>query len=244
MNAPIRRALTLCAVTMAMMLMMGGFAGPAGAHVTVQPGTATAGGYGGFSFRVPTERDNASTNKLEVTFPAEQPLASVTVKPHPGWNYKVEKMRLTTPIKRESGDVTEAVSKITWTPKSKANVIKPGEFDEFMVSGGPLPKAEQMVFKAIQYYDNGEIVRWIEESAPGSERPKHPAPVLKLVPPAQPAGAAGSGDDDSTATTAIVLAVIALLVGLASGLLTGLTLRRGGIPPKRAASPSPTESTP
>ncbi|WP_079045955.1 DUF1775 domain-containing protein [Carbonactinospora thermoautotrophica] len=50
------------------------------------------------SFRVPNERPNASTIKLEVLFPAEQPLASVSVKPHPGWKHTVEKAKLAKPI--------------------------------------------------------------------------------------------------------------------------------------------------
>ena len=53
-------------------------AGPAVAHVSVQPeGEAAKGGYAVVNFKVPNERDNASTTKVEVTFPSEHPLASV-----------------------------------------------------------------------------------------------------------------------------------------------------------------------
>jgi uncharacterized protein len=148
------------------------------AHVTVNPREAIQGGYAKLAFRVPNERDNASTTKLEVNFPTDHPLASVSVRPQPGWAYAVEKTKLTTPIKSDDGDITEAVSKITWT----GGAIKPGEFNEFEVSVGPLPSdADSVTFKALQTYSNGEVVRWIEEATPGGSSPEHPAPVLKLT---------------------------------------------------------------
>ena len=47
------------------------------AHVTVNPREATQGGYAKLAFRVPNERDNAGTTKLEVNFPTDHPFASV-----------------------------------------------------------------------------------------------------------------------------------------------------------------------
>src|SRR6185503_19180890 len=110
-------------------------------HVSVNPDTATQGGFTKLTFRVPTETENTSTTKVQVSFPASQPLGFVSVKPHPGWTFTVAKTKLATPIKTDDGEVTEAVSTITWTAVSGATAIKPGEFDEFDVSAGPLPKA-------------------------------------------------------------------------------------------------------
>jgi periplasmic copper chaperone A len=168
-----------------------GFAAPASAHVTVNPNTASQGGYTKVSFRVPNETDSADTNKLEVTMPEGHPLASVSLKPVAGWTAVAEKTKLTTPIKSDDGDITEAITKITWTADATA-VIKPGQFQEFDVSLGPLPTdADQLEFKALQYYSDGTIVRWIDESAPGGAEPEHPAPVLKLT----------KASKDGTATT-------------------------------------------
>jgi len=64
---------------------------PGWAHVTVDPGTATQGGYTALSFRVPTESDSASTTKVQVYLPEDHPIASVSVKPHPGWHAQVKK---------------------------------------------------------------------------------------------------------------------------------------------------------
>ncbi len=45
-----------------------GVAAPAAAHVTVEPRDAVQGGYARVAFRVPNERDNASTTRVEVRF--------------------------------------------------------------------------------------------------------------------------------------------------------------------------------
>ena len=84
------------------------------------------------------------------------------------------------------------MSKVTWTATSAA-AIGPDQFQEIDVSLGPLPSIDQIVFKALQTYSDGEIVRWIDEPAAGTE-PEHPAPVLKLA-------AAGSAQDAHGAET-------------------------------------------
>ena len=59
------------------------------AHVIVTPDTAVQGGYAALTFRIPNERDDASTTEIEVRLPVDSPLASISVKPHPGWSYKI-----------------------------------------------------------------------------------------------------------------------------------------------------------
>jgi uncharacterized protein YcnI len=206
-----------------------GFAAPASAHVTVSSQSAVQGGYAKVTFRVPNEKDDASTVKLEVVLPESQPIASVSVKPLPGWTATPEKTKLATPVKTDDGDVTEAITKITWTADA-ASAVKPGQFQEFDVSLGPLPKVDQLVFKALQYYSDGEIVRWIEEPTPGNE-PQNPAPVLKLAKSADTTTdttaasdadtVANSGTRSGSDGTAIGLGAAGLVLGLA-GLVLGL----------------------
>ncbi len=178
---------------------LGLLASPAFAHVTVNPSEANQGGFVKLAFRVPNEEDAANTTQLEVVIPTDHPVPSVSVRPHQGWSYTVEKTKLTTPITTDDGNkVDEAISKITW----KGGVIKPGEFDEFEVSMGPLPDSvASLTFKALQTYSNGDIVRWIEEAAPGAKEPDHPAPVLKLVKSNGDNTAAGSPTPAETPTT-------------------------------------------
>lgn len=215
----------------AVLAMLG--AVPAAAHVTVNPETALKGDYAKLTFRVPNETDNASTTKLEVAFPTEYPLSSVSVKPHPGWSYEIETEKLDQPIDQGEGEepLTETVRTITWTADDKAAAIAPGEFDEFEVSAGPLPSdTDEMTFKAIQTYDNGEVVRWIEVAAPGAGEPEYPAPVLSLTSPAgeqqaAPVAAQTETGQPASATAALVLSIIALVLG-GAGLATGLLARR------------------
>ncbi len=216
---------------------------PASAHVTVQPKSATAGGYTTLAFQVPTERDDASTTKLEIQFPADAPIASVSIEPHPGWTYEVSKAKLAQPIKTDDGSISEAVSQITWTASSADTAIRPGEFARFNISAGPLPdKARTLTFKVLQTYSNGEIVRWIDVAQPGQDEPEHPAPVLTLTPAgsdsaashdastgASPAaiGTATSNNTDNSDGTARGLGIAGLVVGLI-GIGTGAVALLGG----------------
>ncbi|MEU4691559.1 YcnI family protein [Actinoplanes sp. NPDC023714] len=230
MKQPVlRRAAAVSAVAAAFVLAV---ASPAAAHVTVNPSTATQGGYTKVSFRVPNESDTASTTKLEVNLPIETPVGSVSLKPVPGWTAATEKSKLDTPVEVHGAPLTEAVSKITWTA-AKGSEIKPGTFQEFDVSLGPLPAVDQMVFKALQTYSDGNVVRWIDEPTTDGTEPESPAPVLKLAAAtgAEAAGAASpaaptatveaseESDDDGGSPVWGIAGLVAGLAGLILGLL-------------------------
>lgn len=220
------RALTIAfATTFALMTGVGA----AFAHVTVSSTSAVKGGYATVTIKVPTESDTASTVGLKLQLPTDTPFQSVTVQPKAGWTYTLDK----------SGDT---VSAITWT--ATGDGIKPGEFDTFNISVGPLPKdKDSITFKAIQNYSDGTAVSWVEEAS-GSTEPDHPAPTLVLTdaPSASAAasasagadagagaGAQASSDDDSgvdgLGVTGVILGGVGLLAGIAA-LVVVLTTRR------------------
>jgi uncharacterized protein len=221
---------------------------PAFAHVTVQPeGEAAKGGYAVVNFKVPNERDNASTTKVEVSFPGDHPLASVMPQPVQGWDIKVTKSTLDKPIESHGRKITEAVSKVTWT--ADGDGIEPGFFQKFPVSVGALPEdTDQLVFKAVQTYSNKEVVRWIEVPQEGQEEPESPAPVLELSEAeddhahgasgasseeasddtAPAAETSASGSSDTTDTTARVLGIVGIVVGAAGVAYGVLAGRRRG----------------
>ncbi|MFF0466364.1 YcnI family protein [Micromonospora zamorensis] len=212
-----------------------GFAGPASAHVTVNPKEAAQGGYARVAFRVPNESDTASTTKLEVVLPENAPVGSVSTMPVPGWTVATEKRKVDPPIEVHGSQLTEAVSKITWTATGDA-AVKPGQFQEFPVSMGPLPQVDSMVFKVLQTYSDGNISRWIDPPTPGAEEPENPAPVLTLTAAAAPGGsatpsvtaaAAPDDDDDEDGNgLAVGLGVAGLVAGLAGLVLGGLAFTR------------------
>ncbi|WP_030193460.1 YcnI family protein [Streptomyces sp. NRRL S-87] len=218
--------------------------GPAFAHVSVQPGTAEKGSYATINFKVPNERDNASTVKLEVTFPADHPLASVMPQDVPGWQVQVTKSKLAKPLTLHGKQIDEAVTKVTWT----GGKITTGRFQQFPLSVGQLPEdADQLVFKAVQTYDDNEVVRWIEEAKEGAAEPQNPAPVLKLATgtgEGHHGGTTGGKDDakhtdahdesgedehtgaaSTTDTTARALGIAGILVGVV-GVAFGVLARR------------------
>ncbi|MER5541494.1 YcnI family copper-binding membrane protein [Streptomyces sp. NPDC002586] len=214
---------------------------PAFAHVTVQPeGTAAKGGYAVVDFKVPNERDKASTTKVEVAFPADRPLASVMPEPVPGWNVQVTKAKLDKPLTMHGEKIDEAVTKVTWTADDGKG-IQPGYFQKFPLSVGALPEnTDQLVFKALQTYSDNEVVRWIEVPQAGQDEPENPAPVLQLSAAADGHGGSADAKDTSgktgnataatdsgshdTDTTARVLGVVGIVVGIAGvayGVLAG-----------------------
>ncbi|WP_327655972.1 YcnI family copper-binding membrane protein [Streptomyces sp. NBC_00483] len=218
---------------------------PAFAHVSVQPeGEAAKGDYAVVDFKVPNERDDAATTKLEVNFPTEHPLASVMPEPVPGWKADVTKTKLDKPMEMHGEKITEAVSKVTWTAtgSGKDKGVQPGYFQKFPVSIGQLPTdSDQLVFKAIQTYDNKEVVRWIEPQQKGQEEPENPAPTLELSAAKDDGhGASGASDDgaeketaaattdsggSSSDTTARALGIVGIVVG-AAGVAFGVMAGR------------------
>ncbi|MFI7102894.1 YcnI family protein [Streptomyces sp. NPDC050161] len=207
-------------------------AAPAFAHVTVQPDTAAQGSYATINLKVPNERDHASTVKLEVTLPTDHPLVSVMPQPVPGWKVQVTEAKLDKPVETHGEKIDKAPSKITWTAEDDG--IEPGQFQQFPLAVGQLPEhAGQLVFKALQTYDNKEVVRWIEPAKEGAAEPENPAPVLKLTAAAKD-GAAGPqaaqnapapdqkvSESDTTARVLGIVGIVIGIIGVAYGVFAG-----------------------
>jgi uncharacterized protein YcnI len=202
-------------------------AGIASAHVSVNPNTAVAGSYTELTFRVPNESAKADTVKVTVNFPMDHPFASVSVKKQPGWTAVATTTKLATPLSDDdNASITQAVSSITWTADA-AGRIALGQFAEFDVSVGPVPKVASVMFEAIQTYSDGSVVKWDEPTPASGVEPQDPAPVLTIsAAPAEPAAAAAAasttGTDDNAAR---VLGVVGIVVG-ALGVLVGAVALR------------------
>ena len=150
---------------------------PALAHVTVQPNESTPGAFARFVVRVPNERPNASTTKVEVELPD---LFFVSFMDVPGWTRTVEMRELDEPAEVFGEQVTEVVGTVTWS----GGEVEPGEFMEFGFSARTPEEATTLEFPAIQTYDSGEVVRWIGPS--DSEEPAARVNVLYV----------GAGEDE------------------------------------------------
>lgn len=240
----VRAAVGLGAVGFAAVAALA-LAGPAAAHVTINPGDAVQGERARIDVRVPNESDTESTIAVEMHFPEDPPISSVSVGKVPGWTAEIAFRELDEPIEGGHGEqITEVVESITWTADNGAAEIQPGEFGEFPVGLGPLPEADQLFFPTLQTYSDDEVVRWIEEPE-GDAEPDFPAPSLTLAAAGtDPAtnGTAGGGDGDTAGTepdseaagedsgedsgAGMWLGLAGLVAGLAGLAVGGLALSR------------------
>jgi periplasmic copper chaperone A len=214
--------------------------GIAQAHVTVQPGTAEGGGFSVVAFRVPNERDDASTTQLRVTLPQDQPIGSVQTTPVPGWKVTTATRHLDKPIEMFGEQLDTVVSEVTWTATNGG--IRPNQFQDFNLSLGQLPESGELVFNALQTYSSGEKVNWNQVAADPSVEPEHPAPILAITQAAaegsvaaessqssqeEQVTAAAQSDNASNSTLALILSGAALVLSLVAAVLA---LRRGRRP--------------
>jgi periplasmic copper chaperone A len=203
------------------------------AHVSIHPNEVPAGSFATLGIRVPNESENANTVKLAV----QMPPGFIDVSPEymPGWNVEVKTSKLAKPVQTDDGEVTEQVKEIVWSGKAAEGKIPPGQFLDFPISTEiPGKEGEELTFKVLQYYDDGEVVRWI-----GSPDSEEPAPQIDVTPEggvlqdvagsetAPPGPEVGSGETTEAGSSSgggasKGLAIAALVVG-ALGLLAGGT---------------------
>jgi uncharacterized protein YcnI len=184
---------------------------------------------------VPNESENANTVKLAVQFPPG--FLDVTTEYMPGWSSEVKTSKLAKPVQTEDGEVTEQVKEIIWTGHGGEGRIPPGQFLNFPISTEiPGKEGEELTFKVLQYYDNGEVARWI--GPPDSEEPAPQIDVTaeggvlqdvagsETAPPTPseaPAGSSATSSESSSSDSASKgLGIAALILG-ALGLLAGGT---------------------
>jgi uncharacterized protein len=147
------------------------------AHVSLHPNEVPTGSFATLDIRVPNEMESANTIKLAVQVPPG--FLDISTEYMPGWSAKVLTSKLAKPVQTADGEVTEQVREIVWTGDGKQGLIPPGQFLNFPISTEiPGNEGEELTFKVLQYYDNGEVVRWI--GGPNSEEP---APKIDVTAP-------------------------------------------------------------
>jgi uncharacterized protein YcnI len=160
----------------------------AAAHVTVVPKTAPAGAYTVLDVRVPNERDDEPTTSVDLKLPPG--FVAASFEPVPGWQVRVVRERLSTPIETENGPISEQVSRIVWS----GGEIPPGAFQDFPISVQVPDRAgSELSFKALQTYAGGEVVRWI--GAPDSDTPAAVVEIVEAAGQGEGAGAGHGGEE-------------------------------------------------
>lgn len=190
-------------------------AAPAFAHVEIQrDGVVGADGVVATTLHVPNEAANAGTVKVELVFPASPELTVAQPEAVSGWTATVQK------------SASGAVQQVTWV----GGPLTGNAEMQLPLRIGDIPQGRSTVdFKALQTYNDGTVVRWIEVTPAGGQEPEHPAPVLTArgqQPAADDAAASTSGadshasgtgspSDGGLSTGAIVAIVIGIILVLA-----------------------------
>lgn len=201
--------------TLSFLLAASLFSGVASAHVTVQPKETTQGKYEVFTVRVPSEKEESPTMKVDVKFP--EGVSVSRFEPKPGWKYEV--------AKGEDGKITG----VAWT--SEGDGLAPIEFTQFNFQGKVGEEATELTWKAYQTYQDGEVVEWV--GAAGSDTP---ASVTTVQPKqagedghdhgqgsTSPAQDSTTASESSTSNTSLYLSIAALIAGL---LGLGISLKK------------------
>lgn len=210
------------------------------AHISLHPNEVPVGSFATLDIRVPNETDNANTNKIAVQFPPG--FLDVSTEYMPGWSAEVKTTKLAKPVQTDDGEVTEQVSEIIWSGSGSQGRIPPEQFLNFPISTEIPGKAgEELTFKVLQYYDNGEVKRWI--GPPDSEEP---APQIDVTAeggvlqdvagsetaPPSPAGetaeASESSGSNSSDSASKGLGIAALVIGALGLIAGGAALVRSG----------------
>ncbi len=197
--------------TVSLLLLVALAPTPALAHVTVQPTEATAGSFARFVVRVPNERDDAATTKVDVQLP--EALTSVSFQPKAGWTRTIERKDLAEPIEVFGERVTQYVASVTW----EGGRIEPGEFEEFGFSARVPDEQATLAFPVLQTYSSGEVVRWI--GPPDSEEPAGRVRSVQLTTGKEQPGQLellaqlARDDDDSRLDLGVVLGAVGTALG-------------------------------
>jgi uncharacterized protein YcnI len=175
-------------------------AASASAHAIMSPAVAKAKALQQFTLSVPTEKENLTTTRIELTVPAGFSIDSFEPPPAP-WKQQVQSTG--------SGE-SAVVQKVTWTGGKT-----PTEQDSVFRFNASVDKAKTYLFDVRQTYSDGSVVEW---SAP-SESSDTPAPRVEAL------SSFASGGTPILSIVALVVSVFALIVGIVA-----LVARGGGRP--------------
>jgi uncharacterized protein YcnI len=168
-------------------------AASATAHAQISPAVALTKHGQLFTLAVPTEKDNATTTKVELAPPSGFAIDSFA--PSPGWTRKVKSTG--------SGESTE-IQQVAWSGGSV-----PAEEDAVFQFLASADSAKTYSFKVRQTYSDGSVVDWS-----GPESSDSPAPTVEVK------SSLGGDGGNVLAIVALAVGLVALVVA-GIGLLAG-----------------------
>ncbi|TWG98222.1 uncharacterized protein YcnI [Nocardioides sp. J9] len=149
----------------------------AGAHVTVNPSTTSAGAYSVLTFSVGHGCGEAPTTSM--TFQVPDGVISVTPTVKAGWSVEKVMEELDEPVDDgHGGHYTERVAAVVFAAEEP---LADGYRETFELQLA-LPDAvgEQLVLPVVQECTRGENA-WVQVAAEGADEPEYPAPAFTLT---------------------------------------------------------------
>jgi len=163
------------------------------AHASISPPVAKTGVLQQFTLAVPTEKENATTTRIELSVPSG--VAIDSFEPEPGWTRHVSQTG--------SGE-SAVIERVTWSggrvPTEDDAVFR---FQATLTGG-----SQDYVFQVRQTYSDGTVVDWN-----GPESSDTPGPVVE-------GSSLGGGPSTLLVIGALVVGAVGVLLGII-GLVAG-----------------------
>ncbi len=157
------------------------------AHVTLEYQVAMAGSAYKATFKVGHGRGASPIRQIVVTIPPG--VRGAKPMPKPGWAIAIEREKLAQPVTDHGRSVTEDVSRITWTAKTRDDYLQNAHYDEFGLQARLPAKPGPLYWPVSQVCEEGRT-DWAELPQAGQKLSdlKAPAAYLEIL-PADGAGA-------------------------------------------------------
>ena len=163
------------------------FVTSAWAHARVSPPVTLAKSGQVFTLAVPTEKENATTTKIELTPP--QGFAIDSFVPSPGWKRSLQQTG--------SGE-NATITRVTWD----GGHVQTGEDAAFSFIAST-DAAKTYTFAVRQTYSDGSVVDWS-----GPESSDTPAPTVEAK------SSFGGGGSSTLAIVALIVGAVGVLLGI------------------------------
>jgi uncharacterized protein YcnI len=153
------------------------------AHVVLEYQVAPAGSSYKATFKVSHGCAGAPTREISVRIP--DGVRGAHPMPKPGWDIAIQRQKLAAPYQSDGRTVSEDVVRITWTAKTREDMLPNAWYDEFVLVGQLAAGPGPMYWPVSQVCEQGRA-DWTEIPRPGQKASelKTPAPLLEVLPSA------------------------------------------------------------
>lgn len=160
--------------------------GSSAAHVVLDYQAAPAGSSYRATFKVGHGCGASPTRQIVVEIPAG--VRGAHPMPKAGWQLAIERAALPQPETDHGRTVTEDVARITWTARSREDMLASAHYDEFVLVAR-LPQQPGALYWPVRQVCEDGRNDWVEVPRPGQKLSdlKSPAALLEIL----PAGGAG-----------------------------------------------------